>query len=409
MTPGRARAAAAALLAAMAGMSTGHAGLVDCLADEVARFIGGYSPPEAGLRVAELPGIVAGPPGDSLPVAGSTSTVSLGRGGSITVAFTDNMIVDGPGPDFIVFENAFFRSFVPADPNQASSVFAEPGAVAVSQDGVTFVTFPYDADALDQVGTDSTPTSALPSLAGLAGITPTFTGNWTVPDDPLTWDPEGRGGVSGAGGDAFDLAVVGMASARFVRITDLGLPTGFAGAAEGFDLDAVVALNSIPWPEAPASLDQDGDGLPDDQETLWFGSDPFDPDTDGDGAPDGEEAARCRSPLSDAAVPATPVDPDLWWSPDGAWSAGWGVWSFVSSSATYDVVRGVVGAAGAGLPPAVVCVEDNSFNLTSSDHADPAAPAAGQSFFYLVRPKGHGYGKGTAGAARVFTSGDCPP
>ena len=383
------------------------AAVVDCVADDVVRFAGGYSPPEAGLRVAELPGIVTAPPGDSLPVAGSTSTVSLGHNGSIDLAFIDNIIVDGPGPDFIVFENAFFKSFVPSDPNQAASVFAEPGSVAVSQDGIVWVPFPYDQAALAHVGTDSTPTWALPLLHGLAGITPTFTGNWTVADDPSVWDPNGRGGVSGAGGDAFDLAEVGLAWVRFVRVTDLGLPTGFAGTAEGFDLDSVVALHAVPA-VIPGTIDSDADGLPDSDESLWYGSDPLDADTDGDGEEDGAEAARCRSPLSSSASPWLVGEPDVWVQRDGGTADSHIVWTFLSSSATYDVVRGTLAAPGP-LPAGVLCVEDNSFNLTTSDHMDTEAPLPGRAFFYLVRRAGGSYGIGSAGSARVFSSGDCPP
>jgi hypothetical protein len=50
---------------------------------------------------------VLGPPHGAGPFQGSMHTFSLGLGGSITVAFTDNAIVDRPGPDFTVFENRF--------------------------------------------------------------------------------------------------------------------------------------------------------------------------------------------------------------------------------------------------------------------------------------------------------------
>jgi hypothetical protein len=33
--------------------------------------------------------------------------VTLGLGGTIALAFDDNVIVDAPGPDLLVFENAF--------------------------------------------------------------------------------------------------------------------------------------------------------------------------------------------------------------------------------------------------------------------------------------------------------------
>ena len=376
---------------------------VDCFADRVVQVHPAFTPPESGQRVPELPGIVMGPPGDSLPVSGSTSTVSLGHGGWILLEFTDNVILDGPGADFIVFENAFFKTSVPTDPNQAWTVFAEPGSVAVSDDGVSFFAFPFDQAALAHVGQSGTPSSALPLLHGLAGITPAFTGNWTVPDDPDVWDPAGRGGVSGAGGDAFDLADVGLARARYVLITDLNLDTGFAGAAEGFDLGSVVALHAAPV--AAGAGDTDGDGLSDFDESFRFGSNPLDRDTDDDGNEDGAEAARCRSPLSTSTAPFFVREPELQVIRAAGLPDSWTTWSFIGSSLTYDVVRGEMGS-----PASVVCLEDSSFNLTSADHPDTQAPAPGRSFFYLVRVAGQsGYGPDAAGTPRIMTSGDCPP
>jgi len=83
------------------------------------------------------------------------------------------------------------------------SVFAEPGIVEASDDGVNFKTFPYDAGALAQVTSLCTAKSQIQQLVGLMGITPNFTGNYTVPDDPLVFDATAPGGVSGHGGDAF--------------------------------------------------------------------------------------------------------------------------------------------------------------------------------------------------------------
>lgn len=397
-----------ALACAVAATGNAAARAVDCLADQVVAFTSGFADPNTGFRYAELPGIVLGPPGDSLPTVGSTSTVSLGHGGSITLAFTDNVIVDGQGPDFIVFENAFFKGSVPASPTSTCNVFAEPGKVEVSSDGVVWRLFPYDASALANVGQDQTPCSALPLLRGLAGLTPTFSGNWTIPDDPLVWDPNGIGGVSGAGGDAFDLATVGLGQARYLRITDLNLNTGFAGNAEGFDLDAVVALHSLPygttWPDA------DGDGLSDNEETTLYHTDPFGSDTDGDGASDGVEAATCRNLLAATLSPAWNYDGDLIFAP-GSTSAL--RWSFLSSTATYDLIRGSLGAVARSSDPiglgAVICVEESSFNLTSADHLDAALPALGSGFFYLLRATGGDYGLATDGRPRAPLTGDCAP
>ena len=55
-----------------------------------------------------MPGIVEGPPVGGGTDHGSTDVVSLGSGGSIVVSFAPNAIVDGPGADFIVFENPFW-------------------------------------------------------------------------------------------------------------------------------------------------------------------------------------------------------------------------------------------------------------------------------------------------------------
>lgn len=152
-----------------------------------------------------LPGVLAGPPKGGGCCGGSVDTVSLGNGGSIIVAFEGNAIVDGPGPDFIVFENAFNLGADPTKP------FAELATVEVSADGVRWFAFPCTATAYP--------------YGACAGWRPIFANAEANAIDPL--DP------AVAGGDPFDLADVGLAMARFVRITDRpDLPTVF-------DLDAV--------------------------------------------------------------------------------------------------------------------------------------------------------------------------
>ena len=84
----------------------------DCFPDRVVVYaVGSISAPPAFN--SWQPGIVFGPPGNATPTTGSLDVLSLGHGGSITLAFTDNEIVDGPGPDFIVFENPFFCTAPP--------------------------------------------------------------------------------------------------------------------------------------------------------------------------------------------------------------------------------------------------------------------------------------------------------
>ncbi len=170
--------------------------------------------PGAGFGAESLPDVVLGPPMGGGAVQGGTDVVSLGVGGEIVVELGGEGAVDGPGPDLVVFENAFWVGGDPAQP------FAEPGIVAVSEDGTTFVEFPCG-------GADG-------SFEGCAGRRPVFAapGNGIDPCDP-----------SAAGGDVFDLADVGVPRARFVRIRDLGLGSAFPDTA-GFDLDAVVALHA---------------------------------------------------------------------------------------------------------------------------------------------------------------------
>jgi hypothetical protein len=172
----------------------------------------------AGFGQSELPGIVFGPPVGAGASLGGLDVVSLGNGGSIVVSFSQD-IVDGPGPDFLVFENPFA---VGGNPND---VYAEPGQVSVSEDGVNWTAFPCTATSYPY-GT-------------CAGWHPVFSN----PDNcisPLD--------VANAGGDPFDLADVGVTSARYVKIVDEIIEACASNPADapntnGFDLDAIAILH----------------------------------------------------------------------------------------------------------------------------------------------------------------------
>lgn len=152
---------------------------------------------------------------------------SFGWGGFVTVGF-DRPIRNGPGPDFIVFGNAFYAGGDPL------SVWREPGFVEVGVD--------VDGDGVPSRpdrwyllrGFPAPPFPLDPYFYGwfepelpwaYADCTPTDnTGNPLLPDDPLSVgiDP------GSAGGDAMDLdwAVdwttglrVWLKEAHFVRIT----------------------------------------------------------------------------------------------------------------------------------------------------------------------------------------------
>lgn len=406
----RLRAGALALLLVLgaAAPARGEQAAIDCFADRVVELRSGFSDPTTGFGYKNLPGIVLGPPGDSLPTTGSLSVASLGSGGEITLEFTDNRIVDGPGPDLILFENSFFVGGVPTSPDQEYQVAADLGRVQVSEDGVTFFEFPFSSQALAAVAGGTLTSSLLLQLIGLSGITPTFTGNWTVPDDLRVWDPAGVGGVSGAGGDVFDLADVGLTEARFVRIIDSGAPTGLAGSGEGYDLDAVVALHSRP--AAPTLLDSDGDGLDDLAETLLYGSRPDDPDTDGDGVGDGEEVASCRSPVSAGSGPF--FSPQIELAADST-TATLLRWNFLGTGYRYDVSRGDLRSlafAGDSVDLGLLaCIENDSTDVQTLGHEDLAIPEPGRAFFYVARGILAGvpgeYGRSSDGRERVGIGG----
>lgn len=177
-------------------------------AKTVERFTAGEG---AGFGEAQLPDIVLGPPRGRGPEAGGLDVLSLGVGGEIVLGFGEKGIMDGPGPDLIVFENPFY---VEGDPTMP---FVELGEVAVSTDAVTWHTF---ACAQDEAEPGRYP--------GCAGWTP------TLEYDPLVveaLDP------AITGGDGFDIGELGLTEARYVRITDLS--TDGDAPTAGFDLDAV--------------------------------------------------------------------------------------------------------------------------------------------------------------------------
>ncbi len=172
----------------------------------------------AGFGGARMPDVVFGPPVGAGDTEGGLDVVSLGVGGEIVVSFEPNTIIDGPGVDLIVFENAFSYG-------GAHRIFADPGEVSVSDDGVTWATFPCTATAAP--------------YGACAGWHPVYASpaNGISPFDPVA-----------AGGDPFDLADVGVARARFVRIRDRSAQSCPAAPprpnTDGFDLDAIAIVHA---------------------------------------------------------------------------------------------------------------------------------------------------------------------
>jgi len=223
----------------------------DPYADTVTAFVPG---PAGGFGQSGLPGIVLGPPSGGGLFAGSLQVVSLGANGRIDLGFTNNVIVNGPGVDFTVFENAFLQigAF-----SITSAPFAEPGRVSVSQDGVTWYAFPCAMTSppfyvgcagvypvLSNASNPATPHASIPSTTPIASLVGVSAIGLATP--------------AGSGGDSFDLASVGLAWARYVRVEASGSATGPEGTDNArFDLDAVAAVNAAP------ATDANGNGIPD--------------------------------------------------------------------------------------------------------------------------------------------------
>jgi hypothetical protein len=172
-----------------------------------------------GFGAERMPGVVLGAPVGGGATRGSLDVVALGYRGEIILSVEPNAIVDGPGADFLVFENTFNLGGNPSRP------FAEPAEVSVSDDGKTWSVFPCTATAFP--------------YGSCAGWHPTL----STPDNGIS-----PVDVTQAGGDPFDLRDIGVQRARFLRIRDVGsaaCPDGGDGfTTHGFDLDAIAVVNA---------------------------------------------------------------------------------------------------------------------------------------------------------------------
>lgn len=167
--------------------------------------------------------------------------VSLGEGGSLTVAF-DDAVADDPGNpfgvDLLIFGNSFltFGSGAPT---------SEGGVVEVSSDGETFFEIPgVDADGPFPTLGFSDLTEPFPSEPG---DEPT---DFTKPVDP-SFDPTGLSfgeivaGYDGSGGGVgIDISVTGLSEISFVRITN-PIGSGVTPEIDAFSDVAVPAPGAI--------------------------------------------------------------------------------------------------------------------------------------------------------------------
>ena len=213
---------------------------------------------------------LGGPRGGGLHY-GSSHVVSLGQQGRLTLGFGGGAIANGPGSDFIVFENAMY-------PFGSTSVFAELIRVQVSSNGTDFAEFPTRCDVPGPVGPMGGLDPAL--VSGFAGVHPVLANvdtNQVNPFDPAV-----------AGGDAFDLSalagdplvqagLVKLNAIRFVRLVDVlgdgsehdsrtpphaiydptgSIPEMQVSYPTSADVDAISVING----KAPLAGDCNGDG-----------------------------------------------------------------------------------------------------------------------------------------------------
>lgn len=171
-------------------------------------------------------------------------SIGIGEGEHLVLGFSGRRVVDGPGDDLVVFENAFGYG--------DDSTFMDPAIVEVSEDGETWIAFPHDYVAQDE----RMYSARREHWIGFAGVTPVWL---HAEDNPV--DPFG----DEAGGDRFDLAALPESEhaarirtygARFVRITaapsrvnpDTGEPYVQDPVSNGPDVDGVFARTLVEEP-----------------------------------------------------------------------------------------------------------------------------------------------------------------
>jgi hypothetical protein len=243
------------MLAGVCGAALG----ADPFADRVANYIAGtgvaaeYANPATALGTPERftgEGVFPGAVTPFNPAYLGDEIVTLGAGGSLTVAF-DEPVADDPlnpfGIDLLIFGNAFFIDG--SYPNGlALRLFGESqvGRVEVSPDGVEWRT-------VNGVG----PVGVFPSMGYADLLDPYSTTPGSVPTDftkavDPAFNPIGLtygeivGGYAGSGGGVgVDLASTGFSWISFVRVSNDSV---------AFSIDAFSDAAPVPTPGVPLML-----------------------------------------------------------------------------------------------------------------------------------------------------------
>jgi hypothetical protein len=179
-----------------------------------------------------------------------TDIVTVGRGGSLTVAFDEAVTDDAANPfgvDLLVFGNQFY---VTDGQGRVSGLFSEGGTIELSADGVQWTTL-TGLGAESGYATNGYVDTIDLEFGGDVGTIPT---DFTKPVDPI-FDPFGLtraqvvAGYNGSGGGlGIDIGAWGLSSISFVRITNA------ANASGTPDIDGFADVAAVPSPGTTALL-----------------------------------------------------------------------------------------------------------------------------------------------------------
>jgi hypothetical protein len=169
------------------------------------------------------------------------NVVSLGDSGIAVLSFS-TPIVNGPGPDFAVFENGFLST------TNAEEAFLELAFVEVSSDGVHFFRFPATSNTQDTAQLSPSIQPSYINARQINNLAGKYIGNWGTPFDLSEL----------AGTPGLDINAI-----THVRLVDVIGSIGAEGSLDGsgrkindpfpspfpssgFDLDAVGVINAMP-------------------------------------------------------------------------------------------------------------------------------------------------------------------
>lgn len=189
--------------------------------------------------------------GDASSAVGSPDgdVVSLGDSGIAVLTFA-RPIVNGPGPDFAVFENGFTNT---ANTEEA---FLELAFVEVSSDGVNYFRFPATSNTQDTAQLSPSASPSYINARQINNLAGKYIANWGTP-----FDLNELAGTPGLDVNAIthvrlvdvigSIGASGTSDASGHKIND-PFPSPFPGS--GFDLDAVGVIHAMPAGVGNATL-----------------------------------------------------------------------------------------------------------------------------------------------------------